>query len=361
MVTAGVMGTALPCTGSHEGTGTVVARGSFVEGFSKGDRVMAGLPRNRCGHCPDCLGPEGYRQYCPNLEGYVGVTLDGAFAEYVVVDARESCIIPDEVSFETAAPLACAGCTIWRGILQTGLKKGEAVGIVGAGGGLGHLGCRFAKALGLVVVGVDARDEGLRLAKEAGADVVVDARMEKEKVVEDVRKATNGMGVDATITVSDGPTAAALACAITRMHGTMVQIAQVSSRPLARRAGSLTPRTAERGLRPLSRARVPGHQNQRLLDQHAARGSAHATNGCRSQDQRQDQLLLRAGGTPKADRSRPHRKDGGQRRHRYRRGGTEATQGGKSWNNLELRFDDDVPPCASSCTIDTNRSHGRQK
>ncbi len=146
MVSAGLMGTKLPCIGSHEGAGTVVQLGSSVTDLEKGDRVMAGLPRNRCGHCADCLGDENYRHYCPNLAGHVGVTLDGAFAEYMIVDGRESSKIPDEVSFETAAPLACAGCTIWRGILQTELKKGETVAIVGAGGGLGHLGCQFAKA-----------------------------------------------------------------------------------------------------------------------------------------------------------------------------------------------------------------------
>ena len=137
---------------------------------------MAGLPRNRCGHCPDCLGPEEYRQYCRKLDGHCGVTLDGSFAEYMVVDGRESALLPDKVSFETAAPLACAGCTIFRAILQTQLKAGETIGLVGAGGGLGHLGVQFAKAMGLVVVGIDARDEALMLAKENGADVVVDER-----------------------------------------------------------------------------------------------------------------------------------------------------------------------------------------
>ena len=56
MVSAGIMGTKLPCTASHEGTGTVAAVGSDVQEFKVGDRVMAGLLRNRCGHCPDCLG-----------------------------------------------------------------------------------------------------------------------------------------------------------------------------------------------------------------------------------------------------------------------------------------------------------------
>lgn len=218
MVSAGIMGTKLPCIASHEGAGTVVHLGSSVTNFKKGDRVMAGLPRNRCGHCPDCLGDENHRQYCPNLAGHVGVTLDGAFAEYMIVDGRESSRIPDKVSFETAAPLACAGCTVWRGVLQTELKKGETIGIIGAGGGLGHLGCQFAKALGLMVVGIDARDEGLALAKDSGADVVIDARQEKEKVVGEVMKVTNGMGADATVNVSDHAEAAALACAATKMQ-----------------------------------------------------------------------------------------------------------------------------------------------
>ncbi|KAI4129230.1 MAG: hypothetical protein LQ338_002342 [Usnochroma carphineum] len=226
MVSAGIMGTPLPCIASHEGCGEVIALGSSVTYFKKGDRVMAGLPMHRCGHCPDCLGPDELKHYCRNVKGYVGVTLDGAFAEYMVADARESSQIPEGVSYETAAPMACAGVTIWGGLVRAGLKAGETVALVGAGGGLGHLGCQFAKAMGLQVVGIDARDEGLELARQLGAHVVVDARVGKEKVVEEVNKVTNGLGVDSALTISDAPEAAALACAITKMHGTMIQIAQ---------------------------------------------------------------------------------------------------------------------------------------
>ncbi|KAL9004018.1 MAG: hypothetical protein Q9188_003159 [Gyalolechia gomerana] len=226
MVSAGIMGTKLPCIASHEGCGEVVGLGSSVKEFKKGDRVMAGLPMHRCGHCPDCLGPDELKRYCPNLKGHVGITIDGAFAEYMVVDARESSRIPDGVSYETAAPMACAGITVWGGLVRAGLKAGETVALVGAGGGLGHLGCQFAKVMGLQVVGIDARDEGLELAKCSGAHVVVDARLGKEKVVEEVKKVTNGMGVHSAITISDAPDAAALGCAITKMHGTMIQIAQ---------------------------------------------------------------------------------------------------------------------------------------
>lgn len=151
---------------------------------------------------------------------------DGFFAEYALVDARTSTPIPDEVTLESAAPLACAGRTIWRGVLEAGLKSGEWIALVGSGGGLGHLGIQFAKALGLNVVGIDARDEGLALSKENGADLVVDARKGKESVVQEVQDVTGGAGVDASITLSDAEDAAGLACALTKMHGTMVQIAQ---------------------------------------------------------------------------------------------------------------------------------------
>jgi propanol-preferring alcohol dehydrogenase len=227
MVSAGDFATKLPCTASHEGAGTVVSVGSSVANFKPGDRVMCGLPVHFCGHCADCLGPENYKQYCPNIAGHIGVTLDGAFAEYVLVDSRCSAVLPDSVSFETAAPLACAGCTIWRGVLQSELQAGEWIALVGSGGGLGHLGIQFAKALGLNVIGIDARDEGLKLSREAGAHVVIDARKGDKFVVEEVGKVTNKMGADATVNVSDAKSAAATACAVTKMHGLMIQIAQV--------------------------------------------------------------------------------------------------------------------------------------
>jgi len=112
------------------------------------------------------------------------------------------------------------------GLVRANLEKGGWLAIVGAGGGLGHLGVQFAKALGLKVLAVDARDEALELAKECGADVLVDVRQGKEKAVEQVMEATEGKGADATINVSDHDSAAATAVAITKMHGLMIQIAQ---------------------------------------------------------------------------------------------------------------------------------------
>lgn len=226
MVANGIFTPPLPCTASHEGAGTVAAIGSAVTDLQPGDCIMCGLYLHQCGVCADCLA--GTPQYCPHSAGAIGVHTHGAFADYALVDARNAVKLPDNVTFETAAPLACAGCTIYKGVVATGLKAGEWICLVGAGGGLGHLGIQFAKALGLKVVGIDARDEGLRLARETGADVVVDARKGKEAVVEEVQGVTAGAGADATVTIADARDAAALACAVTRVHGVMIQIAQVS-------------------------------------------------------------------------------------------------------------------------------------
>ena len=82
--------------------------------------------------------------------------------------------------------------------------------------------------MGLVVVGLDARDEGLALIKESGPDVEVDARGKKENVVGEVQDVANGIGVDTTVNISDNPGAAALVGAVTKMRRTVIQIAQVS-------------------------------------------------------------------------------------------------------------------------------------
>jgi propanol-preferring alcohol dehydrogenase len=226
MVSSGIFHSDLPVTASHEGSGTVAAVGSSVKKFKVGDRVMCGIPYKPCHQCAECKGPENQRQYCTNFGGLKGVTSHGYFAEYAVIGEEFSAKLPDEVSFETAAPMACAGITIWRAVIAAKLKPGQWLAIVGSGGGLGHLGIQFAKSKGLSVIGVDARPEGLELSKKYGADHVIDARQGDEKVAEQVRKITGADGADVTITLADAKSAAATACAITRMHGTMIQVAQ---------------------------------------------------------------------------------------------------------------------------------------
>jgi propanol-preferring alcohol dehydrogenase len=213
---------------SHEGTGIVAATGSAVTTFEPGDRVLSGTLQKPCGQCENCNVPASHdwKQYCIAAGGALGLFSDGAFAQYHVADSRMSCRVPDSVSLLTAAPLACAGVSVYRAVSIAGVKPGGSLAIVGAGGGLGHFGVQFAKLHGLVVVAIDARDDGLELARRLGADHVLDARAGKEQVVAQVRALTEGKGVDAVVNVSDHLSTTALSAAIARQHGTVILVAQ---------------------------------------------------------------------------------------------------------------------------------------
>ncbi|EMC95505.1 hypothetical protein BAUCODRAFT_72967 [Baudoinia panamericana UAMH 10762] len=226
MVMDGVFNAPLPLIGSHEGAGTVTAVGSAVENFSIGDRVMAHVRRNTCGECSECLGPDVWKYCCTAPRDSLGITTDGAFAEYLVADSRWSVKLPKGFPFTVAAPLACAGATSFRAVKMAGLERGQWLAIVGSGGGLGHLSIHFAKHRGLNVIGIDARDAGLALSLRSGADHVLDARKGKDRIVNQVQSLTKGRGVDATINLSDAGSAASMSCAITRIHGTVWQVAQ---------------------------------------------------------------------------------------------------------------------------------------
>lgn len=183
-----------------------------------------------CGTCNDCTVRDAdglkYDQDCDAQEGFVGVfgQCPGAFQEYTIVDYRYSAKLPEKMSFIDAAPLTCAGLTSFRAFKTASLKPGDWLAVVGSGGGLGHLIVQFAVASGVKVIGIDARDEGLDLTRKAGAHTTLDARMGQAKLVEEVNKYVKG-GVTRSIMVSDHPTAAPNACAITRRHGTVVVVA----------------------------------------------------------------------------------------------------------------------------------------
>ena len=134
-----------------------------------------------CGQCWECTNtggdPKGYGVACPRA-GNNGITRNGGFAQYTLVDARQVAQLPDVLTEVEAAPLMCAGLTIYAALLKCGLQKGGKVGIIGAGGGLGHLGLQFGVEMGLNVIGVDASDDALNLAKQLGtAAKIFDARI----------------------------------------------------------------------------------------------------------------------------------------------------------------------------------------
>ncbi|KEF60312.1 uncharacterized protein A1O9_01872 [Exophiala aquamarina CBS 119918] len=225
IVIDGTLSATLPITASHEGSGFVIEVGSAVENFKAGDRAMSGVPLNPCGHCEDCRGPEDQVQYCKHTTGAIGLGVDGAFSDYHVADSRTTCLIPDNVNLAEGAALACAGCTIYCAVKTSRLVSGGFLAIVGAGGGLGHLGVQFARVRGIQAIGIDAQDAALGLCTTVGANYVIDAREGQETPVAKVQEIAGASGADATLNLSAHSTATVTSCAVTRCHGTMMQVA----------------------------------------------------------------------------------------------------------------------------------------
>lgn len=161
-----------PFIPGHEGTGHVVAVGAGVQSVKEGDRVGVPWLHTACGYCKYCVG--GWETQCDKQHA-TGYTFNGCFAEYVLADGNYCGLIPANLDLAPAAPILCAGVTVYKGLKRTECRPGQTVVISGVGG-LGHLAVQYAKAMGLRVIAVDVADEKLALAKECGADDAINAR-----------------------------------------------------------------------------------------------------------------------------------------------------------------------------------------
>ena len=133
----------------HEGVGIVEQIGDAVTQFKIGDRAGGGYHRNSCGRCKYCL--TGNDIWCYERTNYgESDHNNGTFADYYVGTETYLHKIPDALSSEDAAPLQCAGATVYKALIDV-VKPAERVGIIGIGG-LGHLAIQFAVKLGAEVV-----------------------------------------------------------------------------------------------------------------------------------------------------------------------------------------------------------------
>ncbi|GAA1537470.1 alcohol dehydrogenase AdhP [Nocardioides humi] len=160
-----------PFVPGHEGVGTVEALGPGVAGRSVGERVALPWLGHACGRCDHCVS--GWETLCEQQRN-TGYSIDGCFAEYAVADAAYVVPVPDAVSSLDAAPLTCAGVTTYKAVKVARVTPGERVAVFGIGG-LGHLAVQYARLVGGVVIAVDVEEAKLDLARELGADHVVDA------------------------------------------------------------------------------------------------------------------------------------------------------------------------------------------
>jgi propanol-preferring alcohol dehydrogenase len=157
--------TKLPLIIGHEVAGKVVEIGSGVSELKLGDRVGVPWIYWTCGECDFCR--EGYENLCVKQK-ITGLTVDGGYAEFVKAPASHATKIPDAVSSVQAAPMFCAGVTVYRALKQAKPQKGQRVAIFGVGG-LGHLAIQIGVNMGLEVSAVDVSDDKLALAKSLGA------------------------------------------------------------------------------------------------------------------------------------------------------------------------------------------------
>lgn len=161
-----------PFIPGHEGVGVVVEVGRNVTSVKEGDRVGVPWLHHACGHCTACV--TGWETLCRTEPEYTGYTVNGGFAEYVEADPTYVGHLPDKLDFAPAAPILCAGVTVYKGLKECDLRPGQTVVISGIGG-LGHLAVQYARAMGLHVIAVDVAEDKLALARDLGAGVAINA------------------------------------------------------------------------------------------------------------------------------------------------------------------------------------------
>ena len=172
-----VMPTVYPCVPGHEIVGRVTKVGSDVKKFKVGDLAAVGCMVDSDGTCPECKA--GLEQFCPNFtltynfpDKHLGGVTYGGYSDSIVVKEHFVLRVPANLDLAGAAPLLCAGITTYSPLRRWGVTKGQKVGVVGLGG-LGHMGVKFAHALGAHTVvfttSPSKKDDALRL----GADEVV--------------------------------------------------------------------------------------------------------------------------------------------------------------------------------------------
>ncbi|OOF93723.1 hypothetical protein ASPCADRAFT_209010 [Aspergillus carbonarius ITEM 5010] len=223
--------------GGHEGVGKIVKLGPGTEasGLKIGDRVGIKWVSGICGNCEPChTGADGM---CFNHQ-VSGYYTPGTFQQYALGPANYVTPIPDGLASDEAAPMLCAGVTVYAALKRSNARPGQWVVISGAGGGLGHLAVQLAsKGMGLRVIGIDhgSKEE---LVKASGAEHFVDItqfpRDDKGAGISTHIKAlADGLGAHAVLVCTASNIAYAQAPLFLRFNGTLVCVGIPENAPQA--------------------------------------------------------------------------------------------------------------------------------
>jgi alcohol dehydrogenase len=171
-VDAMVPGVRFPLIPGHEIAGRIEECGEGTHtGWRVGDRVAVGWFGGSCHHCTPCR--QGDFIVCDNLK-VPGWAYDGGFAETVIAPTDALARIPDAVAATDAAPMACAGVTTYNGLRLSSARPGDLVAVLGIGG-LGHLGVKYAVAMGFETVAIARGADKADLAEQLGAHHYIDS------------------------------------------------------------------------------------------------------------------------------------------------------------------------------------------
>ncbi|KAK4870735.1 hypothetical protein LT330_005083 [Penicillium expansum] len=223
--------------GGHEGVGRVVKLGADTESSNLkiGDRVGVKWVSSACGHCQPCQASADGLCFNQKISGYY---TPGTFQQYTLGPANYVTPIPDGLDSAAAAPLLCAGVTVYSALKRSNARPGQWVIISGAGGGLGHLAVQLAsRGMGLRVIGIDhGSKEGL--VKESGAEHFVDITQfprddNGAALTKHVHSLADGLGAHAAIVCTAVNAAYAQALPLLRFNGTLVCVGIPENDPQA--------------------------------------------------------------------------------------------------------------------------------
>lgn len=212
--------TKLPLIPGHEIAGTIEAVGAEVTGFALGDRVGVPWLHYTCGACEYC---QSGRETLCGKQIITGLMVDGGFAEFVKAKASHTVSVPDALSFAEAAPLMCAGLTVYKAMRVAEANAGQRLAVFGVGG-LGHLAIQLGKALGLEVGALDVSEDKLALAKECGADWTVNVTAEAPHKLIKSHGGAQGGGPHIAMVTSGNTAAYDLALRTLRRGGTLAVV-----------------------------------------------------------------------------------------------------------------------------------------
>jgi alcohol dehydrogenase len=161
-----------PIVPGHEIAGTVEQLGDGVDWLKPGSRVGLSALGASCGHCAFCLDADEF--LCSSM-AFTGVTGDGGYQEFMVANAAYVVPLPDTIDFAEAAPLMCAGLTVFSALRHAGFRAGDRVAVVGLGG-LGEMGVLYARAMGGRVAIVSSTAEKESDGRALGAELFIHSK-----------------------------------------------------------------------------------------------------------------------------------------------------------------------------------------